>query len=85
VLASSHACPIQSFRYGDRAYGLQFHVEVTAETVSQWASIPACAATLEKMGDGALNELKDQVDVALPGLSQIARGIYDNLKDVWLA
>jgi GMP synthase-like glutamine amidotransferase len=29
VLASTNACPIQSFRYGDHAYGLQFHVEVT--------------------------------------------------------
>ena len=27
------ACPIQAFRYGKHAYGMQFHVEVTEETV----------------------------------------------------
>jgi GMP synthase-like glutamine amidotransferase len=32
VLASTDACPIQSFRYGDHAYGLQFHVEVTRDS-----------------------------------------------------
>jgi hypothetical protein len=46
--ASTEACPIQSFRYGEHAYGLQFHVEVTKDTVSEWASIPAYAVALEK-------------------------------------
>jgi GMP synthase-like glutamine amidotransferase len=83
VLASSRGCPIQSFRYGDYAYGLQFHIEVTEQTVSEWASIPACAGVLATMGAGALQRLKDEVDVALPQLNPTAREIYDNLKDVW--
>jgi hypothetical protein len=36
VLASSDACGIQAFRFGQHAYGMQFHVEVTAETVVNW-------------------------------------------------
>jgi GMP synthase-like glutamine amidotransferase len=83
VLANSGACPIQSFRYGDRAYGLQFHVEVTEQTVPQWASIPACEAVLKTMGVGALQTLKDEVDAALPQLNRDARTIYDNLKYAW--
>jgi GMP synthase-like glutamine amidotransferase len=83
VLASSRGCSIQSFRYGDYAYGLQFHIEVTEQTVSEWALIPACASVLETMGAGALKRLKEQVDVALPQLNRTAREIYDNLKGVW--
>jgi GMP synthase-like glutamine amidotransferase len=80
VLASSDACPIQSLRYGDYAYGLQFHVEVTKETVPEWASIPAYAAAL---GAGAVQTLTEQVNAALPRLNQDARTIYDNLKYAW--
>lgn len=80
VLASSAACPIQSLRYGDYAYGLQFHIEVTKDTVPEWASIPAYAAAL---GAGTVQTLKEEVNAALPGLNRDARTIYDNLKYAW--
>lgn len=37
LLAGSDACPHQAFRFGDLAYGLQFHPEVTPEIVSVWS------------------------------------------------
>ncbi|MBV9872317.1 MAG: type 1 glutamine amidotransferase [Frankiaceae bacterium] len=37
VLASSGAYPIQAFRVGEVAWGLQFHIEATAEMVHAWA------------------------------------------------
>jgi GMP synthase-like glutamine amidotransferase len=36
-LASTLPCQNQMFRWGRRAYGLQFHVEVTADEVRTWA------------------------------------------------
>jgi len=36
LLASSPACPHQAFRFGSRAWGLQFHPEVTREIVAAW-------------------------------------------------
>jgi len=36
-LASSPACPNQAFRAGERAWGLQFHPEVTGDIVDIWA------------------------------------------------
>ena len=36
LLASSSACRNQAFRFGDRVYGLQFHLEVTPVMISQW-------------------------------------------------
>jgi GMP synthase (glutamine-hydrolysing) len=35
-LASSDLFPNQAFRYSDRVYGLQFHVEVTPAIVAGW-------------------------------------------------
>lgn len=36
-LASSPACDHQAFRFGPRAYGLQFHLETTPALVRRWA------------------------------------------------
>ena len=35
-LASSAGCANQAFRYGRRAYGLQFHPEVSPEMLLSW-------------------------------------------------
>jgi GMP synthase (glutamine-hydrolysing) len=36
LLASTRVCPHQMFRFGGRAFGIQFHIEVAAEDVSLW-------------------------------------------------
>jgi len=36
LLAGSPACPHQAFRFGERAWGLQFHPEVTEEIIRGW-------------------------------------------------
>jgi GMP synthase-like glutamine amidotransferase len=37
LLATSPAYPVQAFRLGDVAWGLQFHVEANADMVRDWA------------------------------------------------
>lgn len=36
LVATSSLVPHQAFRYGDNAYGLQFHLEVTEEMIQEW-------------------------------------------------
>jgi GMP synthase-like glutamine amidotransferase len=36
LIATSSLIPYQAFRYGDNAYGLQFHLEVTQEMIREW-------------------------------------------------
>ena len=36
LLASSNRCPVEAFRYGRNTYGLQFHPEVSTQTVKGW-------------------------------------------------
>lgn len=40
-LATSPASPVQAFRYGEHAYGFQFHLEVDASLVERWLTVPA--------------------------------------------
>jgi GMP synthase-like glutamine amidotransferase len=40
ALAGSPVCPNQAFRWGDRAYGIQFHLEVSTEMAKEWATVP---------------------------------------------
>lgn len=43
LLASSPWCPVQAFRYRDRAWGLQFHIETTPHMVTRWVEQDAAA------------------------------------------
>ena len=53
-LASSPAYANQAFRF-ERAYGVQFHLEVSAEMAREWAEVPEYVTSLERTlgSDGA--------------------------------
>ncbi|MGB9628551.1 MAG: type 1 glutamine amidotransferase [Thermodesulfobacteriota bacterium] len=36
LIVTSSSVPYQAFRYGEKVYGLQFHLEVTGEMITQW-------------------------------------------------
>jgi len=68
-LASSDRYSNQAFRYGDRAYGLQFHVEVDRELADLWApELPpgstldaGAVAAVETVGRRVLGRFVDHV------------------------
>ena len=62
-LARSPAIANQAFRAGETAYGVQFHLEVTAEMAREWATIPAYRASL----DSTLGEREGEVFVRRGG------------------
>ena len=45
-LASSPASEVQAFRYGEHAYGFQFHLEVNESLIERWLTIPVNQPTL---------------------------------------
>jgi GMP synthase (glutamine-hydrolysing) len=49
-LASTPTCPNQAFRFGDRAYGLQFHLEADEELIQRWLHVPEYRAEAEASG-----------------------------------
>lgn len=57
LLASSPACPHQAFRIGERAWGTQFHPEVTAGIIRDWCS---WSADTKARTDELVNEWHEQ-------------------------
>jgi GMP synthase-like glutamine amidotransferase len=83
VLASSPVTAVQAFSVGDRALGIQFHVEITPTTVSDWAAIPAYAEALEKtLGQGAVASLERDAAARMAGFNRTARVFYENFRKV---
>lgn len=54
LLASSELCANQAFRAGDRAWGIQFHLEVTPEMIADWC--------LQDQNCGDVRELSSPLD-----------------------
>lgn len=62
-LASSPNCGNQAFRFGDRAYGLQFHLEVDEPMINRWLHTPINARELEELGGAdRIAEIKRDTD-----------------------
>lgn len=82
LLASSERYRHQAFRFGRSAYGLQFHLEVSAAMVREWPALPAYRTALTRAGGeetlrGFLAALERESD----GMGAHARSVIDR----WLA
>lgn len=79
ILASNEACAVQAFRFGEHAYGLQYHVELTAATVAEWQELPAYAASLEEaLGPDGAERMEAETAARLPAFNAAARRLNDN-------
>lgn len=73
ALASSEKTPIQAFRYGDSAYGILFHAEMTSEILE--ALVTEFRDGLKRVEiDG--NAILAQAPTYLPQLADIGRTIF---------
>jgi GMP synthase (glutamine-hydrolysing) len=76
LLASSPAYRNQAFVF-ERAYGLQFHLEVSPELATEWGEVPAYSASLEAIrGPGALDRLVDEVNDHAHATVPLARDLF---------
>jgi len=83
LLATSPGCAVQGFAIGRNAYGLQFHMELTATTAAEWGALPEYAAALERVkGPGALPRLQAEVDAEFAELQANAHKIFANFLDI---
>ena len=78
-LATSPDCAVQAMSWGPRAYSLQFHLEVEADTVTNWMEIPAYASAPEQaLGQGAGAKLAADCASQMGSFNQMAERIYIN-------
>ena len=61
LIASSKTTKYQIFKYQNHAYGIQFHIEVKNNTVSDWGCVPEYKSALEEQfGKDALKKFEKE-------------------------
>lgn len=79
VLATSPACAVQAMKWGPRAYSLQYHVEIEADTIANWSKIPEYAAALSKaMGEGGAQSMQAEADTHMRAFRDMSERLYIN-------
>jgi len=86
LLARGATCPHQAFRYGPRAYGLQFHPEMTAEMVQLWLRAPGMCEEVASQESIDPDEIRGRMAESLaamaPFSTQIFRGFAELCHEV---
>ncbi len=81
LLASSTKTKYQIFRYQKHAYGIQFHIEVKKNTVSDWGCVPEYKSALEnQLGKGALKEFEKETESNIKQMNYFCNILYSNFK-----
>jgi GMP synthase-like glutamine amidotransferase len=81
VLASTGDCPIAAFAYGSSAFGLQYHVEATDQSVVAWSA--ASQEALQRLHPpGYSGKLRTRVIEGFSELLGNSRRLYDNFMHI---
>jgi GMP synthase (glutamine-hydrolysing) len=83
-LASTLACENQMFRFGPRAFALQFHVEVTAADVERWVGEDAAFVLAANGPSGGPRIVADTARY-MPRYTQIGDQLIRNILEAMLA
>jgi GMP synthase-like glutamine amidotransferase len=79
ILASSPTTKYQIFKYKNHAYGIQFHIEIKSNTVSDWGCIPEYKNALEEsLGPGALEKFDKIAKANMKDMNTYATILYEN-------
>lgn len=82
-LATTPTCDNQAFRYGDRAYGFQFHLEVDRALIERWLAIPDYREELLAAGLGIDDEHVRRATLEHAATMQAsAHAVFDNFLDL---
>ena len=82
-LASSKTTKYQIFKYKNNAYGIQFHIEIKNDTVSQWGCVPEYEKALnDTLGDGALSKFDTEAKSCMNDMNLNAENLYKNFKKI---
>jgi GMP synthase-like glutamine amidotransferase len=76
-LARSEQCENQAFRYGQSAYGLQFHIEVTAEIINDWLCESGNCGELAGLSYIDPAAIREQTPYKLPPMEALGRKFFD--------
>ncbi|MCP5075985.1 MAG: type 1 glutamine amidotransferase [Rhodobacteraceae bacterium] len=79
VLATSADCAVQAFSWQNRAHSVQFHLEVEADTIANWAGIPEYADALDKaLGQEGALQLDSACTAKMDQFEILVERVYIN-------
>ncbi len=82
LLATGADCPMQAFRYGESAYGFQFHLEMDEPLIRRWLSEPSYLADLEACGTPQNpDSIAAETAAHIEGLKTLADQVFNRLLD----
>ena len=83
LLGSSPTTKYQIFKYKNHAYGIQFHIEIKDNTVSQWGCVPEYKKALEdSLGENALKKFDVKAQENMKLMNFNAENLYKNFKKI---
>jgi len=81
-LAASDASSVQAFRYGEHAYGFQFHLEVDQPLIERWLTVADNQATLrEEAGRIDPGQIRRQTTESIDALEALSRETFSRWVD----
>ena len=81
LIASSKTTKYQIFKYQNHAYGIQFHIEVKNNTVSDWGCVPEYKSALEEQfGKDALKKFEKDAKDNMKSMNKFSKILYSNFK-----
>ncbi len=74
-LASSERCPAQAFRYGEHAYGFQFHLEADSALIERWLDVRQHQSVF---ADGELDPvpIRDRIEDSIAPLMALSNSTF---------
>ena len=81
-LARSPASSVQAFRYGEHAYGFQFHLEVDSSLIERWLTVPENQALLaQERGTIDPDAIRRQTPASIGALEALSRATFSRWID----
>jgi GMP synthase (glutamine-hydrolysing) len=82
-LARTTTCEQQAFRYGENAYGFQFHLEADAALIDRWLRTPAFREQLAATGrDTAEDAIRAATAAVMTEAQRSAAAVFNNFLDL---
>ncbi|MBT8062045.1 MAG: gamma-glutamyl-gamma-aminobutyrate hydrolase family protein, partial [Gammaproteobacteria bacterium] len=83
LLATGDVCRNQAFRYGENAYGFQFHLEVDGALVNRWLELPGHQPEIAAAGPASGKAvIRDQTGLFLQPMQAVAEDVFNNFLDL---
>lgn len=82
-LARTDSCEQQAFRWGDNAYGFQFHLEMDVPLIERWLANPAYRRELAELGQDTSEEaIRSHTVQHIASMQQRADAVFNNFLDL---